>query len=182
MMIFMKKHYKYGIALVLFVVAWFLYNREVKIKGPFVVEINPASVIDTFVQPFSFEPVAEDGTILLDNIIAFSNKDREYSVSEIELPGYMRFYLATPYYSSETDTAYFSMDEYPYENYWTYELDFSNKELLPLMSGSKHPPVGYATDNAQTMIADLTLTYNRARQAAITSEITEIISGSEVLS
>lgn len=38
-----------------------------------------------------------------------------------------------------------------------------------------------ATDNAQSMIADLTLTYNRARQAAITNEITEIISGSETL-
>lgn len=39
-----------------------------------------------------------------------------------------------------------------------------------------------ATDNAQSMIADLSLTYNRARQAAITNEITEIISGSETMS
>ena len=38
-----------------------------------------------------------------------------------------------------------------------------------------------ATENAQNMIDDLSLTYNRARQAAITSEITEIIGGSETM-
>ncbi|MDR1027841.1 MAG: ATP synthase F1 subunit gamma [Clostridiales Family XIII bacterium] len=38
-----------------------------------------------------------------------------------------------------------------------------------------------ATDNAQGMIADLNLFYNRARQAAITSEITEIVSGADAL-
>ncbi|MDR0817327.1 MAG: ATP synthase F1 subunit gamma [Clostridiales Family XIII bacterium] len=38
-----------------------------------------------------------------------------------------------------------------------------------------------ATDNAHTMIADLNLSYNRARQAAITSEITEIVSGADAL-
>ena len=35
-----------------------------------------------------------------------------------------------------------------------------------------------ATQNAQEMIADLSLQYNRARQAAITQEITEIVAGS----
>lgn len=34
-----------------------------------------------------------------------------------------------------------------------------------------------ATDNADDIIGDLTLSYNRARQAAITQEITEIIGG-----
>lgn len=34
-----------------------------------------------------------------------------------------------------------------------------------------------ATDNAEDLIGDLTLSYNRARQAAITQEITEIIGG-----
>src|SRR5699024_8624824 len=34
-----------------------------------------------------------------------------------------------------------------------------------------------ATDNAGDLIDDLTLSYNRARQAAITQEITEIVSG-----
>ena len=35
-----------------------------------------------------------------------------------------------------------------------------------------------ATQNADDMIADLSLKFNRARQAAITQEITEIVAGS----
>ncbi len=38
-----------------------------------------------------------------------------------------------------------------------------------------------ATDNANEMIANLTLNYNRARQAAITREISEIVGGAEAL-
>jgi F-type H+-transporting ATPase subunit gamma len=34
-----------------------------------------------------------------------------------------------------------------------------------------------ATSNAEKIIKKLTLNYNRARQAAITQEITEIVSG-----
>jgi len=39
-----------------------------------------------------------------------------------------------------------------------------------------------ATDNARQMIADLGLFYNRARQAAITKEITEIVGGADAVS
>jgi F-type H+-transporting ATPase subunit gamma len=38
-----------------------------------------------------------------------------------------------------------------------------------------------ATKNAGEMIDKMTLIYNRARQAAITSELVEIISGAEAL-
>ena len=38
-----------------------------------------------------------------------------------------------------------------------------------------------ATRNAKEMIARLTLAYNRARQAAITKELMEIIGGAEAL-
>jgi F-type H+-transporting ATPase subunit gamma len=38
-----------------------------------------------------------------------------------------------------------------------------------------------ATDNAREMIDSLNLFYNRARQAAITSEITEIVSGADAV-
>ncbi|MDO4667315.1 MAG: F0F1 ATP synthase subunit gamma [Streptococcus sp.] len=38
-----------------------------------------------------------------------------------------------------------------------------------------------ATDNAKKVIADLTIQYNRARQAAITQEITEIVAGASAL-
>jgi len=38
-----------------------------------------------------------------------------------------------------------------------------------------------ASDNAADLIDELTLNYNRARQAAITSEIVEIVGGAEAL-
>ena len=38
-----------------------------------------------------------------------------------------------------------------------------------------------ATDNAEDMIDELNISYNRARQAAITMEITEIVSGADAL-
>ena len=41
--------------------------------------------------------------------------------------------------------------------------------------------MGNATRNAQKMIQSLTLNYNRARQAAITQEITEVVSGANAL-
>jgi F-type H+-transporting ATPase subunit gamma len=38
-----------------------------------------------------------------------------------------------------------------------------------------------ATGNAEDMIKDLTLQFNKARQAAITTEMLEIVSGAEAL-
>lgn len=38
-----------------------------------------------------------------------------------------------------------------------------------------------ATDNAHNLVSDLTIAYNRARQAAITQEITEIVGGANAL-
>ena len=43
--------------------------------------------------------------------------------------------------------------------------------------GARMTAMGSATKNATKMIAELTLTYNRARQAAITQEIAEIVAG-----
>lgn len=43
--------------------------------------------------------------------------------------------------------------------------------------GARMTAMGNATKNATKMIASLTLTYNRARQAAITQEIAEIVGG-----
>jgi F-type H+-transporting ATPase subunit gamma len=38
-----------------------------------------------------------------------------------------------------------------------------------------------ATDNANDLIQDLTLTYNKARQASITTQILEVVSGAAAL-
>ncbi|HEY6476508.1 MAG TPA: ATP synthase F1 subunit gamma [Polyangia bacterium] len=47
--------------------------------------------------------------------------------------------------------------------------------------GARMTAMDSATNNAKEMIATLTLQYNRARQAAITKELMEIVSGAEAL-
>ena len=47
--------------------------------------------------------------------------------------------------------------------------------------GARMTAMDSATNNAREVIKNLTLQYNRARQAAITTELTEIISGAEAL-
>lgn len=48
--------------------------------------------------------------------------------------------------------------------------------------GARMTAMGNATKNATKMIGSLTLSYNRARQAAITQEITEIVAGANAQS
>ena len=48
--------------------------------------------------------------------------------------------------------------------------------------GARMAAMDSATENAEDMIASLNLIYNRARQSAITQEITEIVSGSGIYS
>jgi F-type H+-transporting ATPase subunit gamma len=47
--------------------------------------------------------------------------------------------------------------------------------------GARMTAMDSATRNAGDMIDRLTITYNRSRQAAITKELIEIISGAEAL-
>lgn len=47
--------------------------------------------------------------------------------------------------------------------------------------GARMTAMHKATDNATDLISDLTLSYNKARQAAITTEILEIVGGAEAL-
>ncbi len=52
-------------------------------------------------------------------------------------------------------------------------------ESVTSEQGARRTAMDSATKNAEDMIADLSLRYNRARQGAITQEITEIVAGSE---
>lgn len=47
--------------------------------------------------------------------------------------------------------------------------------------GARRMAMESATDNANDMIGELTLSYNRARQSAVTQEIAEIVGGAEAL-
>lgn len=55
-------------------------------------------------------------------------------------------------------------------------------ESVASENGARMQAMDSATSNADEMIATLSLAYNRARQGAITQELTEIISGAEAIS
>ena len=65
---------------------------------------------------------------------------------------------------------------------FTVELHQAFLESLASEHGSRMTAMDSATNNAKEMTAKLTLQYNRARQAAITKELMEIIGGAEALS
>ena len=54
-------------------------------------------------------------------------------------------------------------------------------EAVASENGARMQAMDNATSNAEDMISDLTLKYNRARQGTITQELTEIIAGAEAL-
>ena len=56
------------------------------------------------------------------------------------------------------------------------------KEAVASENGARMQAMDNATSNAEEMIEDLTLKYNRARQGSITQELTEIIAGAEAIS
>jgi len=54
-------------------------------------------------------------------------------------------------------------------------------ESVASENGARMQAMDNATSNAEEMISDLSLMYNRARQGSITQELTEIIAGAEAL-
>ena len=55
-------------------------------------------------------------------------------------------------------------------------------ESVASENGARMQAMDSATSNAEEMIDDLTLLYNRARQGSITQELTEIIAGANAIS
>ena len=55
-------------------------------------------------------------------------------------------------------------------------------EAIASENGARMQAMDSATSNAEEMIEDLTLLYNRARQGSITQELTEIIAGANAIS
>lgn len=90
-----------------------------------------------------------------------------------EAPAYEQDYLFEPSQDAILDTL---LPQYAESLIYGAILDAKASELSSRMSAMKS-----ATDNAKSIIEDLTIEYNRARQSAITQEITEIVSGASAL-
>ena len=55
-------------------------------------------------------------------------------------------------------------------------------EAIASENGARMQAMDSATNNAEEMISDLSLSYNRARQSSITQELTEIVAGASAIS
>jgi len=69
-----------------------------------------------------------------------------------------------------------------FETYITYKFTLAVQESLTSEEGFRMAAMDSASNNAKEMIQELTLFYNRSRQAAITTELTEIVAGAESIS
>lgn len=67
-------------------------------------------------------------------------------------------------------------------NYLTSQIYGALLESVASENGARMQAMDSATSNAEEIIADLTLLYNRARQGSITQELTEIIAGASAIS
>lgn len=92
------------------------------------------------------------------------NKDRETKTSVVE------------YEPSPEEVLSYLIPKYIESTIYGALIESSCSE-----QGARRTAMESATDNAEEMIDELTLSFNRARQAAITSELSEIVAGAEAL-
>jgi len=102
--------------------------------------------------------------IKTDIVLPIENNDSKDSLTNYEFDGEVQEILNTalPIYIENT--------------IYSYILDSKASEHAARMNSMKS-----ATDNANDVIASLELLYNRARQAAITLELTDIVGGASVV-
>jgi F-type H+-transporting ATPase subunit gamma len=88
--------------------------------------------------------------------------------------------------SSDVEYIYEPDQEYIFKEIVPKSLNIQFYKALLESNASEHgarmTAMDQATDNAQELLKELKLTYNRTRQAAITKEILEIVGGAEALS
>jgi F-type H+-transporting ATPase subunit gamma len=99
---------------------------------------------------------------------------RHTEVPEEEVLEHVVDYLYEPDVSAILDQA---LRRHVHTQVWRALLESGASE-----HGARMTAMDAATENAVEMIANLTLQYNRARQAGITTEIIEVVSGADALS
>jgi len=103
--------------------------------------------------------------------------DRLLPMEPVENTGHQEVTASYEYEPSPEGVLAVLLPKYAETLIYSAILDGKASEL-----GAKMTAMGSATKNASKMIGELTLTYNRARQAAITQEITEIVAGANAQS
>jgi len=121
-----------------------------------------------------------------DKVILVYNRFKNAAVQDLTTDNYLPIELLENSQSNENSDFIFE----PNKEYIVKELIPKSLKIqfyeailesVAAEHGARMTAMHKATDNATTLIKDLQLTYNKARQSAITNEILEIVSGAEAL-
>ena len=90
---------------------------------------------------------------------------------------YEPFFSSTHLYEPEPEKIFDTL----LPNYVAFDIYHALLESVAAEHGARMTAMDSASKNAAEVIDSLTLSYNRIRQAAITKEIIEIVSGAQAL-
>jgi len=159
---------------------------------------NVVGIHDELLDQISFEKVALQAENLMksfvdqqyDRIILVYNQFKNAAVQRLIVEPFLPIESITPAPASKKTTV---APDYLFEP----DKETIIRELIPKTlriqlykavldsfaseQGARMTAMQQATDNAKEILKELQLTYNKARQAAITKEILEIVSGAEAL-
>jgi F-type H+-transporting ATPase subunit gamma len=162
---------------------------------------NVVGIHDDLLDHISFEKVAEKAEKLTrsyldqqyDRIILIYNQFKNAAVQRLVVEPFLPIEPVTPVTVPVAKKATVSATDYLFEP----DKETIIRELIPKTlriqlykaildsfaseQGARMTAMQQATDNAREILKELQLSYNKARQAAITKEILEIVSGAEAL-
>lgn len=171
---------------------FFCYGKKAKDfikKAGFNIIGNDTGIFDNL----NYENISKIATSLMEDfkVEKYDRIELVYNSFKIASQSNLTAEAFLPYTINKKQT------EFPTEYIFEPDMDYLTEIIIPdylktkLFSvfldhiaaehGARMTAMHQATDNATDLIKDLTLVYNKARQAAITKEILEITSGAEAL-
>lgn len=140
---------------------------------------DAAALADTFRQAFLAGELDEVHMIYTQFVSPLTQRPTMEQLLPIMSPGTGQAVEAAVEYLSEPPTR--QLVETLLPRYVAARIYYAMLESTASEHGARMTSMSAATDNATKMISGLTLALNRARQAAITKEISEIVGGAEAL-
>lgn len=138
--------------------------------------VQARDIARTIVELYTEEKVDEVYLVFAEFISIMTQRPTELKILPIETPEESKIGREYIFEPSSVDIMDKLLPQYVETQIFRALLEAKAGE-----HGARMTAMGAATDNANEMIGKLTLAMNRARQAAITTEITEIVGGAAAL-
>ena len=165
-------------------------------KGNDILKRRPVTIAQTYTGLFDADPLRAASTVLdplveqfangeIDEVHVLYNEFKSAISQKVVCERFLPFEPGNDHGAIAVDYLYEPSIEAVLAEFLQRHLQVQMHRVLHESAASEHgarmTAMDSATNNAGDMIGRLTLHYNRARQAAITKELIEVISGSEAL-